>query len=235
MKRVWGKLNIHTSVANVRSDLRTQGTADARMRQMEAQVNAHITGMRPGRHNLKGECEPNPIMRWPNENLPIGENGCCLAYDELCQFVSNMITTIMDVSSETMRNAMYYELKEVMDTCTSSGWIITRAIFADMMTKLEQGGCSGLTMAHCGTSGWMPKLILSWDPGGRSRHHLNPPPPKQKSHNGNQRRGNNTYQGPWRELPCFNYNRTFCKESKDHDDPKLPQRYIHVWVLSFNG
>ena len=49
-----------------------------------------------------------------------------------------MITTIMDVSSETIRNAMYYELKEVMFTCSSSDWIIKRAIFADMMTKLEQ-------------------------------------------------------------------------------------------------
>ena len=43
--------------------------------------------------------EPNPLLRWPNENIPICD-GRRPAYDDLtqAQFVSGVLATIQDVN-----------------------------------------------------------------------------------------------------------------------------------------
>ena len=94
-----------------------------------AQAASKCTG---GRHNIKHAAQPNPLIRWPNENLPVGEGARRPAYDELAepQFVSGMILTILDIQLPMFRHAVLYELKAIMDMASSSGWPVAKAIFA---------------------------------------------------------------------------------------------------------
>ena len=43
-----------------------------------------------------------------------------------------------------------------------------------------------------------------------------------------QGRRQNRFQGSVKEFTCNNYNNNYCKESQDHMDTNLPQKYIHA-------
>ena len=50
-----------------------------------------------------------------------------------------MISTILDLNLPLFRNAMLVELREIMDTTTTCGWDVGKALFAATMTKIEEG------------------------------------------------------------------------------------------------
>ena len=67
--------------------------------------------------------EPNPLLRWPNENLPIEDNGAHPSYDQmsLAQFLQGFLSTVMDLNLPVYKRAMLKELKEIMAIVNTAG------------------------------------------------------------------------------------------------------------------
>ena len=62
-----------------RNSPQINAVADSRMQAIATQLKGKISG----RLNVKGPMEPNPLLRWPNENLAITEDGVHLSFDQL--------------------------------------------------------------------------------------------------------------------------------------------------------
>ena len=111
------------------------------MQAAEGGAATQIRGKVSGRLNAKGPMEANPLLRWPNENLPIIENGVRPSFDQLgvAQFVQGFTTTIMDLSLPIFKQAMLNELRELMNITSTAGWSAGKSVFAEIMTRIEQG------------------------------------------------------------------------------------------------
>ena len=173
--------------------------------------------------------EPNALVRWPNETIPLSDGFGRPAYDELiqAQFVSGVLATIQDVNMPLYKNAMIDNLREIMDLSSTIGWLVAKAAFTSVMTRIEQGKISwddpdglwkarmdGKSHAFMGQNRGSPVVMENTT---QIVHQERP---------GN-RKHTRSY-GALKEFTCRNYNANCCKEQGDHKDPTLPHKYIHA-------
>ena len=115
-----------------------------------------------------------------------------------------------------------------MQLSTSVGWPIAKSAFADIVTKIEQGRISW----DDPDSLWRARMDGKSDAFmGQSRAvHLGGDmnPRHGQQFDRQQGRRQNRFQGSVKEFTCNNYNNNYCKESQDHMDTNLPQKYIHT-------
>ena len=92
-------------------DLRTnpqlRATADEKLNVMEQTATLTPCRRVSGRYNYKEAMEPNPLLRWPNKNIPLFE-GLRPSYDNLtqAQFVCGVLVTIQDLSLPMFKDAI---------------------------------------------------------------------------------------------------------------------------------
>ena len=103
---------------DIRSNPQLHSLIDARIGEMEKQAQSPNTGKMAGRYNVKGAMEANPLLRWPKENFPIGKGGQRPSFDDLAmsQFVSGMITSILDMNLPMYHTAVLRQLRAIMTT-----------------------------------------------------------------------------------------------------------------------
>ena len=67
-----------------------------------------------GRCNFKDAMEPNPLVRWPNENILLCD-GRRPSYDDLmqAQFVSGVLSTVQDINLPLYKNAISMNSKRL--------------------------------------------------------------------------------------------------------------------------
>ena len=131
------------------------------------------------------------------------------------------------------RIAMLKETKAVMDTATTSGWPVAKFIFGDVMSKIESGKlqwCDEYAL-------WQARVDAKADVARGMKRENSP----HKGGNGNHPYGATSNTQAKRQaqiyrvkMPCKNFNWSFCREHSDHNDPKLPQRYVHICQYCIN-
>ena len=108
----------HVSPAQQMQDLHSnhhvRGLAVASIANMEQAALPATRKRVSGRCNFKDPMEPNPLIRWPNENIPLADGGGRPSYDELsqAQFVSGVLATIQDITLPIFKNAIINELRQ---------------------------------------------------------------------------------------------------------------------------
>ena len=187
------------------------------------------TGRVTGRVNIKGPQDPNPLTRWPNENFPIGEGGKRPSFDDLSQsqFVSEVLANILELSLPIHRVAMIKELKAVMDTTTNSGWPVGKSIFGDVMAKIEAGKLHWTDDYAL----WQARVDAKSEVAMGRKRENSPQPQGTATHyygHSSNTQAKKQAQAYRKEMPCRNYNWGTCREHLNHNDVKLPQRYLHV-------
>ena len=138
-----------------------------------------------------------------------------------------MLANILELSLPTHRVAMIKELKAVMDTTTNSGWYIGKSIFGEVMGKIEAGKLSWTDDYAL----WQARVDAKSDVAmGRKWDSSPQPQGTATNHYGSTSNTQAKKQAQMfrKEMPCKNYNWGFCQEHLDHNDVKLPQRYLHM-------
>ena len=217
----------------LRTNPQLHGVATERMSNVEGQAQSIPQGRVTGRCNIKGPQDPNPLTRWPNENFPIGEGMKRPSFDDLSlsQFVSGMLSRVLDLHLPMHRLAMLNEVKAIMDTATSSGWPVAKSIFGEVMAKIETGKIQWTDSYSL----WQARVDAKADVA-MSNKQDNSQRAYGMQHYGqlSNTKAKRQSQMFRTELPCKNFNWNFCKEHGDHDDIKLPQRYVHVCIFCMN-
>ena len=214
---------------DIRSNPQLNATTSARMHDIENHAQGLGQGRVTGRCNVKGPQDPNPLTRWPNENFPIREGAKRPSYDELSQSVSGMLANVLELSLPMHRVAMIREIKAVMDTATTSGWPVAKSIFGDVMAKIESG-CLQWTDEY---ALWQARVDAKSDvtmgfqrENSRSTHSASYQYYGQVSNTQAKRHIAQPYHR--------NYNWNFCRDHSDHNDVKLPQKYMHICAFCFS-
>ena len=92
-----------------------------------------------GHFNTEFPPEPNPLLRWPSENIPLGFEGLRPSYNKCTptQFMLGFVANILDAPDDTHRMAMLEELWETLKTAETAGWTATKSSFERTMSKIE--------------------------------------------------------------------------------------------------
>ena len=100
-------MSLAQQMGELRGNVQINGVAENRMQATEGLIMANAKGKITGRLNVKGVMEPKPLLRWPNENLPIDENGTHPSYDQmtLAQFVQGFMGTVLDLNLPVYKQA----------------------------------------------------------------------------------------------------------------------------------
>ena len=133
-----------------------------------------------------------------------------------------------------------------MDTATSSGWPVARIIHREVMGKIEQGALQwedkdGMWQARVDAKSdlCLGKIqfnipVAADTPAQYNSHSFSQPPHHQsRQYTSNSQQKRQALNGPRKELPCIAFNRNYCKEHFDHNDSKIPHRYLHVCEFCF--
>ena len=85
-----------------------------------------------GRYNYKEAMKPNPLVRYSKARP---------SFDDLThtQFVGGVLATVQDLSLPMFKDAMINKLKETMHLSSTVCWLIAKAAYREVMTKIEQG------------------------------------------------------------------------------------------------
>ena len=214
-------------MTELRGNQQLNAIADNRMQIAEGVAEAQLKGKVSGCLNTKAPMEANPLLRWPNENLPISDNGARPSFGQmgLAQFVQGFTTTIMDLNLPVFKQAML-----------NAGCSAGKSVFAEIMTRVEQGrlqwdDAQGL---------WQIREDAKTDVyTGRSRQQNIESTEQQGNF---QARGN---QSNWQagkvergqpgQFPCRKYNWGYCREPKaEHSDNKTSNTYLHICVFCYS-
>lgn len=146
-----------------------------------------------------------------------------------------MVTTVLDISVPVYRNTVLYELHSIMNMANTSGCPVAKAIFAKVVTQVE----SGQLQQDNSHAMWQARMDAKADILFQRNQ---PRSPGQSEYQGNQKQQSSNSQAkkvalqdPRKEVPCYRYNRNYCPHPYDHDDTKLPQKYVHVCDISHKG
>ena len=84
-----------------------QSAAGQSVQALETNQISNLQGKKPvsGRFNVKGAAEANPLIRWPNECVPVPLNSARPRFDDITQgqFLQGFITNVIDVSDPYMK------------------------------------------------------------------------------------------------------------------------------------
>ena len=77
--------------------------------------------------------------------------------------------------------------------------------------------------------------VVPEDPPQTQSHSYQRQPHQQngRQHMSHSQQKRQALNGPRKELPCLAYNRNYCREHFDHNDNKIPHRYLHVCEFCF--
>ena len=216
---------------DIRTNPHVQLAAAQKMSAMEAAwTEAMNRRKRVGRFNTEGPPDPNPLTRWPNENIPYGSDGSRPSYEKMSQteFVLGFIINIIEAPAYHYKDAMLQELRETFETATTAGWSVAKSAFEKTMTKIAAGRLNwDDTTAMLHTRFQANQQVLMGQNRGQYQQRAFPGERQYRGTSKNQQR-RAKYQGP-RRYPCWNYNDGYCwVDTKDHTDPSTNTTYLHI-------
>ena len=202
----------------IRQDPRVQLAATHRMQAVEAAWSeATMKRKKTGRFNVEYPPEPNPLLRWPSENVPLGSEGLRPSYDKCTptQFTLGFVANIIEAPDETHRMAMLEELWETLETAETSNWTAAKSAFERTMTKIEAGRLKWTDTAALMHNRFRANQRVLQGQSKGTGQFQNGDKQEKQGRKAPQRRGRNTSH--MRQYPCWNFNDGYCRLSNtDH-------------------
>ena len=219
---------------DIRTNPHLQMAADQKMSAMEAAWTETMNKRKKvGRFNTDGPPDPNPLTRWPNENIPYGSEGFRPSYDKMSQteFVLGFVVNIIEAPTHHHKDAMLEELREILETATNAGWIAAKSAFEKTMTRIAAGRLKwddSTAMLHSRFRANQQVLM------GQNRGQYHQQGERQTRGNFKNPSRRAKYQGIHKRYPCWNYNDGYCwVDTKDHTDPSTNTTYLHVCEICY--